>query len=289
MLVTVRPEIEWSPIDIRYGQITEHEVTFSTATITVHPGDRFGNVIFIDPSIDPTIGFTASVGQFPEPIVDNHDGSYSRTLVYPVGSTPTIGVTVGGVTLAPGTPLAPVGELRFVDTVYGFAPGREAVHGANQHAHPRACLGDPTARPTPTFVSLGGGGSLVVGIGRHYILPSRSGHDITVFVQPDQELRPYAVEVMRGDDFNHGRWERLGRSPGVTQSFSLRAAHLPAASAIRIVDLSHRVKNTDGTPSHTPGVSILGVGARHVERGDGDLDDLVIAWLKRVGHALFGG
>ncbi len=246
-------------------------------------------MILIDPRIDPSVGFTAVGGSFSGPIVDNHDGSYTRTLLYPPGTNPTVGITVGGVALGPPLTLAPLNSLKFVDVVYGFAAGREAAPGANQHTDPRACLGDPTARPTPAFVSLGGGGSLVVGIRRHYVLPSRTGEDIFVFVQPDQELRPYAVEVMQGDDFDHGRWERLGTSTGVTKAFSLRAAHLPAASAIRIVDLSHRVTNADGTPSATPGMSILAVGARHVEEGDGDLDDLIIDWLKRVGHAIFGG
>ncbi|WP_437594143.1 hypothetical protein [Sorangium sp. So ce1000] len=289
VLVTVRPELDFSPISVEYGKIVQGGTTFSTATITVRPSDRFGNVVLLDPSIDPTIAFTASVGDFQGPIVDHHDGSYTQTLVYPLGASPSVGVKVGDVDLKPITPLVPMHHLRFVDRVFGFAPGREAAPSMNQHEDPHACVGDPSARVSPTFVSLGAGGSLVVGIGGHYILPARGNEDITVFVRPDFPLRPYSVQVMHGDHFDHCVWEEIGRSPGVTQSFSLRKSLLHSASAIRIVDRSHAVKNADGTPSHTPGVSIVAVGVRHVEEGEGDLDDLVLRWLKHIGHVLFGG
>ncbi len=287
VLVTVQADPAFSPIDTQYGQVVQGGTTFTTATVTVRPGDRFGNVILIDPSVDPTVGFTTSIGDFPGPIVDHHDGSYSSTAVYPLGTTPTVGVTVGGVDLTPGLTLAAIHHLKFVDRVYGLAPGREASMGMNQHTDPRACLGDPSTRPAPSFLSLGAGGSVVVGIGGHYMLPARGNDDVTVFIQPDQPLRPYAVQVMHGDHFEHGLWEEIGRSPGVTRSFSLRKSLLDSASAIRIVDLSRAVKNADGTPSQTPGVSVLAVGVRHIEAGDGDFDDLVVGWLKRVGHALF--
>jgi hypothetical protein len=258
------------------------------ATVTVWPQDRFGNAILIDPKFDPSILFSTSTGGLTGAIADNHDGSYSQLVTYPAATPPIIGVTVGGVPVVPGIPLEPVADLHFVDKVYSFKAGAAATPGANQHADPTACLGDFTKKATPGFVSLGAGGSLIVGFSGHYARDDEHGHGITVFVHPDQPLRRYNVEGHYGDDDDG--WFEIGQSPGVTQSFSLRRhGRPPTARAIRIRDLSGQVRNPDGTPSASPGVSILAVGARRIERGDGDLDDLVLAWLRKLGHEIFAG
>ena len=126
-----------------------------------------------------------------------------------------------------------------------------------------------------------------MGFSGHYAVDDHHGHGITVFVQPDQPLRPYSVEAHHGD--KDDTWFEIGQSAGITQTFSLRHHHhLPTARAIRIRDRSGQLLNSDATPSASPGVSILAVGARHIERGDGDLDDLIRAWLRKLGHELFG-
>lgn len=251
------------------------------------PKDRFGNVVLIDPAFDPSIVFTINGGSFTGPIVDNHDGSYSRPLSYSGDTPPTVGVEVGGVVAVPEVPLQPVDKLHYVDKVYSFAAGAEAAPGANQHTDPTACLGDFTKKSPPGFVSLGAGGSLIVAFAGRYAVEDHPGGGVTVFVHPDQGLRPYSVEAHHGDDDD--AWFEIGRSPGVTQTFSLRHHHhLPTARSLRTRDLSGQTLNADGTPSASPGVSILAVGARHVERGDGDLDDRILAWLRKLGHELFG-
>jgi hypothetical protein len=55
------------------------------------------------------------------------------------------------------------------------------------------------------------------------------------------------------------------------------------ARAIRIRDLSGRLRNNDGTPSASPGVSILAVGVLHVKAGDADLDEKVLHLLNKTG------
>jgi hypothetical protein len=248
------------------------------ASITVRPKDRFGNAILIDPKFDPSILFTTSAGSLTGSIVDNHDGSYTQAVTYPSATPPIIGVTVGGVPVAPGIPLVPVGDLHYVDKVYRYTKGAEAAPGANQHANPDDCLGDFTKKATPGFVSLGAGGSLVVGFSGHYAVDDEHGDGITVFIEPDQTLRPYSVDAHHGDDDDG--WFEIGQSLGVTQTFSLRRHdRLPTARALRIRDRSGQIYNPDGTPSPSPGVSIMAVGARKIERGDGDLDDLILAWL----------
>jgi len=283
--VVVRADPAFTLLQVDYTQFVQAGQTLTRATLTVRPQDRFGNFVLIDPRFDPSILFTASSGSFDGPIIDNHDGSYSRSLTYAGAQVPVVGVSVGVVVVAPNVPLVSVGDLHFVDKVFSFEAGGEAAPGANQHTDPAACLGDFTKKSAPGFVSLGGGGSLVVGISGHYVAAAHHDHDITVFVHPDAEPRPYSVEVSHGD---HDHWFEIGQSPGVTQSFGLRHhGHLPTARAIRIRDRSWRMRNPDGTPSASPGVSILGVGCLRIERGDGDLDDIIIAWLRKLGHGIF--
>jgi hypothetical protein len=50
----------------------------------------------------------------------------------------------------------------------------------------------------------------------------------------------------------------------VTQSFSLRNAHIEAAAAVRITDLNGRTRGADLKPLTTPGVCIRGVGVLKV-------------------------
>ena len=279
--VLVQPDPAFTLFQIDYvgvlGDTTQ-------ALCTVRPRDKFGNVILIDPAIDPSLLFTISGGTFTGAIVDNHDGSYSRGVSYPTATPPTIGVTVGGVVAVPPAPLVPVGALHYIDKVFGFRAGAEGAPGANEHAAADACLGDFTKRATPTFVSLGAGGALVVGFVGHHAI-EHAEPSITVFVQPDDQLRAYSVEAHRGEG-EHG-WTEIGRSAGVTQTFSLNQHHLSSATILRIRDLSGQTRNANGSVSSTPGVSIVAVGTRHLERREG-FEDLFLAWLRKIGHELFG-
>jgi hypothetical protein len=279
----VRPDPIWTLFHVDYTQVG----TQTTATLTVKPGDRFGNVVLIDPRFDPTVLFTSHGGAFQGPIVDNHDGSYSQPITYPSGQPPVVGVTVGGTPVVNPTPLVPLGDLKWVDKVYGFKLGTEAAAGANKHRDPQACLGDFLTKPRPEFVSLGGHGAIAVGISGHYIVARGYEDDFTVFVHPDRSPRPYKVYAVRGD-LDADDWVEVGRSNGGTQSFGLRAAGVRLARAILIYDISNRLRDPDGPISASPGTSVVAVGIRASEvAGHGGFDDSICDWLRRLGHGFF--
>ncbi len=147
----------------------------------------------MDPATSSRVALSATGGQFTGPLVGNLDGSYSQSLSYPPGVTPSIGLQVDGQTVIPHTKIAPVGRLHYVDQVLNFKLGNEAVAGANQHRDPRVALGDVTTKPAGQFVSLGGFGSLTVDVQGQFII-DQGEDDLTVFIQPDEGLRPYRCE-----------------------------------------------------------------------------------------------
>jgi len=267
--LAVRPDLASSVFQVTYAQIDQEGQTLTQAIMTVRPLDRFRNVVLIDPRFDPSLLFSTSGGTFQGPIVDNHDGSYSRTLVYPGGQAPTVSVTVGGNNVVPEGPLVDISDLHFVERLISFDLGREATPGANMHHDPIECLHNFTTETDLDFVSLGGGGSLVVGFFDHHVV-GQGDDDITVFVYPDEQPRPYSIEVRHGEEDD---WHEIGQSSGVTQSFSLLNHGVETATAIRILDRSWRLRNQDGTPSASPGVSILGIGAKRLEHDHGHHDD----------------
>lgn len=281
--LVVRPDPAFTFFHVDYSVFTQGSQTFTRAAMIVRPLDRFGNVVLIDPQFDPSLVFNATGGTFEGPIVDNHDGSYTRSLVYPPGVAPGVSVTVGGVTVVPPVPVADIGGLTFADKVLDFHLGREAVSGANLHRDPAACLGNFTTKPSPVFVALGGGGSIVLGYAGHFIAGQGGNDDITVFVSQNQQARPYSVEVTHEDEKKENGWIEIGRSPGVTQSFGLRqGSNKLNALAVRIRDLSGILRNIDGSASSGPGTCVVALGARHVEKGDDDLDDKLTGFVKKI-------
>jgi hypothetical protein len=283
--VTPRATAANSVFHIDYSQIAIAGVTTARATATVRPLDPFGNPILIDPAFDPSIVFTHTGGTFADPIIDNHDGSYTRVLTYPPGQSPAVGVTIDGDPVIDQTPVVAVGNLTWVDKVFQFHLGKEATHGANMHRDPNACLGNFTLQPTPDFVSLGGGGSITVGVAGHFIVANGFNDDFTVFVHLDAPPRPYIVYAVASDSDKH--WTEVGRSTGVTQSFGLRKCGFRVARAILILDASNRVTNPDGTPSNSPGVSIMGVGIKRVVNGEPDCDNRTSGCVTRIGGRYF--
>ncbi|MEI9971367.1 MAG: hypothetical protein WDO73_04525 [Ignavibacteriota bacterium] len=200
--VEVIPRPEFTLIDVIYLK--------ESATIRVLPRDQFGNVILFDPAFNPRIGLTASAGEFRGGLTFNGDGSYTGTLVYPGGAKPTVQVTVDGTVVVPGFPLQPVTAMIWVDDVVDFHAGAEARPGVNAHKNPAAVLGDPLTKAPDQFVSLGGRGSITIAIKGHLIANS-GGDDLTVFVQPDSDLRAYAVQA----GVFGNQWVTLGASKGV--------------------------------------------------------------------------
>jgi len=267
----VRPQSDFSLVDIEYSRVIVDGQPKLQALIHTFLRDPFGNVKLIE-ELDPSIDLTATGGEFTGPLINNLDGSYTRTLLYEPNATPAIRLQVDNEEIIPSREITPVAELHYVDQVLEFKIGLEAEEGANQHRDPQIILGDITTRKQGDFVSLGAYGSLTVGFKGKAIL-AQGGDDITIFIQPDDDLRSYQVEVL---PVGQKTWVMLGSSAGVTQSFSLSHVGLKRARAIRITDTSGSTNGLDFEALSTPGVSIRGVGAKKVRKqrgGDDDDDD----------------
>ena len=264
--VGVRPDAKFTLLDIGYVQVFEGDVPFYLAKVQVWPRDRFGNVVLIDPETNPTVQLTAKGGEFIGPLVGNLDGSYTRSLRYASEVYPAIGLQVAGEEVIPKCKIAPIAQLHYAERVIDFKLGNEAEEGANQHRDPQAALGNVTSKKADEFVSLGGLGSLTVGIAgqvkgqaEQQVILAQGDDDVTVFVQLDEDMRPYLVEALPVSGMA-ANWVELGTSPGTTQSFGLGQAGLKAAQAIRITDKSGRTRDSEFKPVSTPGVGIRGIG-----------------------------
>ena len=278
--VGVRPAPGFTLVNIGYAFIQDADVPFYQAQVQVWPRDRFGNVLLVDPQINRTIQLGAQSGEFTGPLVGNLDGSYSRPLRFTTGSQPVISLAVAGEPVFPRHVVAPIDRLRYAEQVVAFKLGGEAEQGANQHRDPQAALGDPTRKDRDVFVALGARGSLAVGLGgpvEEQAILAQGEDDITVFVRPDEDLRPYRVEAL---PVGQERWVEIGQSAGITQSFSLARANLKAAQAIRITDRSGRTRDSQFRPSPTPGVSILGVGFKQLGQPPRGCLDVLLGLLK---------
>ncbi len=290
VFVQVRPDPVATILTLHFG-------SGGTANATVFPRDKFGNVLFTEPRPVGSLQLVASGAEFTGPMVNNLDGSYSRPLRI-TGPSPAVGVQFDGQDVIPARPVPPLAGLHYVDQVIRFRGG--AIASANQHSDPQAVLGTVDGKPADTFVSLGAGGQLTVGFRQQVILAADGGDDITVFIEPDDDLRAYRLEASstehrhedddNGDDDNghgdHRRWVPLGESIGVTQSFSLSAAGLEYTGALRITDTSGRARGADLNPLTTPGVSVRGVGVLKTGRERSlPLKD-VPDWLSRPWHEL---
>jgi hypothetical protein len=252
--VGVKPDAASTLVDL---QLLPASGQTANATVRVIPRDRFGNVILLDPADPGSITFTTTAGQFTSPITTTFDGSYSQPLSYPADSNPVIGVKVWGKGIVHGVPVPSIGSLIWANHLISYHEGGQAVAGANQHADALEVLGDPVTKGPDHFVSLGAYGSLVVGESGTEVLAA-GANDVYVVVHPDSDLRAYLVEAEPAS--KPGRWVKLGDSPGVTHGFSLKAAGVRSAAAIRITDKSGRTRDNSLKPSPTPGVSIRGVG-----------------------------
>ena len=273
--VLVRPDPAFTRLDVQFGDK-------GTARVVVVPRDRFGNVLLVDPATFPGLGLTVKAGNFTGPLTNNLDGTYSQELQFDPGAVPLIGITFNGQTIQQQT-LPPVGNLIWVNKVLKFVLGAEAAKNANQHTNPDAALGDFQTKPKGTFVSFGAYGSLAVGI-EGQIIHAQGDDDVTVFVQPDDDPRPYLVEALPedsdGDDAKDDKWVALGTSPGTTSSFGLRNGKLRAARAIRITDKSGRTRDGGFKPLSTPGVSVRAVGVKSPSSGSGETDTDVCIRLR---------
>lgn len=276
--VQVIPSPEFTLINVVYRA--------GEAAISVFPRDKFSHVLLFDPKFNPRITLTASGGgKFSDPLTFNGDGSYTGTLSYPATANPVIQVAIDGKVVVPDFPLQPITEMIWVDQVVDFHAGAQKGSGANTHENAAAVLGDPITKAPGLFVSLGGRGSITVGVKDHVVV-NTGGFDVTIFVEPDVSLRAYSVKALDKDD----NWVALGSSEGLTQSFSL--GKLPAAHAIQVIDLSGQIVDNDGNKLSTPGVSIRAVGVKSVgtdSGGDGAADTCLVVRVLNPRQKPLGG
>ena len=203
MFVQVRPDPAVTILTVQYGAA-------GAATATVFPKDKFGNVLLTDPQPSGSLQLVATGAEFTGSLVSNLDGSYSRPLRI-TGPSPTVGVQFNGQDVIPARPVPPLADLHYVDEVISFDAG--AIASANQHSDPQAVLGSVEGKPAGTFVSLGAAGQLTVGFRRQVILAD-DGDDITVFIQPDDDLRAYRLEAY-STEHRHDDHEDRRRAPGL--------------------------------------------------------------------------
>ncbi|MGH9280790.1 MAG: vWA domain-containing protein [Acidimicrobiales bacterium] len=256
----VRVEVQPDPTFTYWHAVYERTVidgrVFFTADVQVFALDGFDNVHLVDPDVAGMLEIAADDGELVGSLVGNLDGSYSQQVRFDGGSRPVLSLAIAEQPVTVRQPLVSPAALAFADKVVAFKRGYEAEKGANRHCDPKDALGDVTVKPTDRFVSLGGFGRVVFAVYDHVIV-SQGDDDITVFVRPDDGLRSYQVDVRRPG--RGQRWTKLGTSPGVTKSFSLRG-RVEEAAEVRIGDTSGRARTSDFRPSESPGVSILGVG-----------------------------
>jgi hypothetical protein len=273
--VRVRPDPAYTHIDVRYAGI-------GLANIVLTAGDRFGNVLLVNP--DNMLGFgLAATGADLGVLTSNLNGSYTSQMTFDPALAPVVSLLFDGEPLIEQT-LPTVGKLIWVDRVLHFKPGAEAARGANQHLDPEVMLGNFFDKPQDAFVALGAHGILMVAIKNRVILPVGKA-DITVFVAPKKDPRSYRVYVYvppRRDmrrkpptDLSEAGWVVLGESSGNTASFSLNNVNVPYGTAVAVLDLSGQTRDRDGNPLEDPGICIMAVGAEKVrkQRGGDDDDD----------------
>ncbi len=251
--VEVRPQPAYTQVHTTYGE--------SSAVVHVWPRDQYGNYLLCDPQTNPIIAIGVQDGDLVNPLEGNLDGSYTQEITYTDPKTePTISLTVDGNVVIPDKRLGSP-NLSYADTVTAFQPGGEAEKGTNKFVNPHLALGSVIGRKEGAFAALGGHGSLTVGIKDHLIL-SQGDDDVTVFVQlNNRDLRPYTVEALAPGTSDN--WVMVGKA-STTQSFSLGAAGLKAAQAIRITDASGKMRTDNLSAINAPGVNILGVGAKRI-------------------------
>lgn len=247
--VLVRPMPEFTQLNV-------HELKQGQKVVTIIPRDQFGNVLLVDPSTTAGFGLhvkNADLGA----LISQLDGTYTTIVTHDPRTNPAIGLEFDGVEVIKPEPGPVLEKLTYPDRVRDFALGHP--QDTNEHDNPEAALGPVAGKPDDRFVSLGANGSITLGFGRRVVVAT-GRKDVTVFVQPDADLRSYRVEAFVAEHGKHGDWVSLGESIGVTKSFSLAAAELKSTPVIRVVDTSGRTRDHDLKPLSSPGVSIRGVG-----------------------------
>ena len=258
--VDVRPAPEFTLWETVYRRLVVGNLVSYNAEVVVRPRDRFGNVYLVDPEIVTTgLELFATGGKFTGPLIGNVDGSYTRTLRFAGKDKPVVSVRLADRDFLARRPVVPPAKLIFANTVLASKIGREASKGINKNRDPKRVLGDVSIREAAQFLSLGAFGTVTLGVTGQVIV-GEGDDDVTVFVRPSEELRPYRLEVLAGG--TKPRWVLLGESPGTTQTFSMLSHNVKTAAAVRITDLSGRTRTNELRGTATPGINLLGVGFR---------------------------
>jgi hypothetical protein len=294
IVIQVQPTETGTLVDISY----QVDAGRMVAILRFWPRDDHGNVFLVDPAISSAIKVLVAGGAtLSGSLVDNRDGSYTQRFTYPLSALPVVRIDIGGKPVIPKLLTPDFDGLVFVSAVVEVDAGREASPGANVHADAKLALGDPSKKPVRDFFSLGGRGSGAFTTQTHpidahevtvFVALDSSLRPYAVEVLP---ARPGAkwVEVGRSKGVSQTfglipkksvlpdpkDWfiEVEGRVAGETFDVRIPLAgklHAPkdplteiggdGIAAVRVIDLSNIVLDPDGSPSHSPGVSIAGIG-----------------------------
>lgn len=215
--VTPRPEPELSALTFQ----TVLEGNLAITTISVTPKDRFGNLVLIDPLANDFVAITSDEREvkFRTPLTTEFDGTYRRVVEHDPGKPPRIDVRVGEVLVFDDVPVPVEGKLSWMERVVQHDRGKEAQPGINRHPLAEHALGNAFSKPKDEFLSLGAGGVVILGAKELIFRPK----ELTIFVQPDEELRPYQIDVLAGVRDQKPTWITLGKSKGLTERFLMPA------------------------------------------------------------------
>jgi hypothetical protein len=287
------PDAASTLISITYQLVAGH----MQATLRFSPADRFGNVLPTDPTVNKAVQVILSGGAVAVgPLRWNLDASYTQIFTYPPTATPGINIIAGGGTVGTITP-PDFNKMQFVNQAIRYTKGREATPGANKDTDPTKALGNPSTKPLTSFVALGGMGSGAFAIQgqviqakqvmvfvaidtslRAYavdVLPARAGAGWVEVGRSRGVTQSFNLVPLPRVPPNTKGWYIDVNGSLADETFDVKIPlggllkPVPdpltrigskGIAQVRIRDLSNVVSNPDGTPSASPGVSLLAIG-----------------------------
>jgi hypothetical protein len=218
--VIPRPEPELSVLTFD----TVRDKDIAVTTISVTPRDRFGNLVLVDPAANDFVAITSDDRKlkFRTPLYTDFDGTYRRQVEHHPDEPPRIDVRVGEVLLFDDVRVPADSKLSWMERVVQFDRGKD-YKGTNKHPNPEHALGSAYQKAKDEFLSLGGGGAVLLGT-KEQIFRAK---EFMVFVHPDEPRRAYQIDVLAGADDRKPAWITLGKSKGESERFPMPPLSAP--------------------------------------------------------------
>lgn len=199
--------------------------------VHVRPLDVYGNPVIFDPGTSPRrLGIDARDAKPLTDIVNQFDGTYTRTFGLTGSGSPEVVVTYDGDVVGTPRPLPDPKIFRWMEQVVAYEPGGEKKGDIQDD--PKKALG-PVKGPEDPHVQIGARGELELTAAHQHFFATH----IAVFTH-DKSTQPYEVFArVRGNK----HYFSLGIGHGPTQVFEV-PKHL---SPLRTVVVRHRRNHGD--------------------------------------------